>query len=113
MILQYTGDYPSQAVTVGTPTHVCRLEVKRDEDAPRRYSKGYFLEVLPDDIEFRNAAYNLYNDGSPCISHSPALQFRVYMEHRIIRELKPIPGTAPNYQCSIPWFAYPGEYPEN
>ena len=28
-----------------------------------------------------------------------------------LNTLKPIGGREVNYQCSIPWFAYPGEMP--
>ena len=30
-----------------------------------------------------------------------------------LKALKPIAGDADNYQCSIPWFAYPGDIPQS
>ena len=106
--IQYTGDYPAK----GNGWDATRLiEVKRDEDATKVF-KGYFLGAARD-IEFRNAAYNLYNDGSPCYRIRPRYNSEYTWNIESLEKLKPIPGTAPNYQCSIPWFAYPGEYPEN
>jgi len=106
--IQYTGDYPKK----GNGWDDTRLiEVKRDEDATKVF-KGYFLGAARD-IEFRNSAYNLYNDGSPCYRIRPRYNSEYTWNLEALEKLKPIPGTAPNYQCSIPWFAYPGESPAN
>ncbi|MCD8031985.1 MAG: SusD/RagB family nutrient-binding outer membrane lipoprotein [Bacteroides sp.] len=106
--INYTNGYPSK----GNGWDDTRLiEVKRDED-PNKVFKGYFLGAARD-IEFRNVAYNIYNDGSPCYRIRPRYNSEYMWNIESLEKLKPIAGTAPDYHCSIPWFAYPDEYPTN
>jgi hypothetical protein len=104
----YTGDYPSK----GNGWDDTRLiNTKRDENATKVF-KGFFLGASKD-IEFRNTAFNIDNDGAPCYRIRPRYNSEYMWNLESLEKLKPISGTAPNYQCSIPWFAYPGEVPNN
>ncbi len=104
----YNGEYPSK----GNGWDDTRLiDTKRDED-PTKVFKGFFLGASRD-IEFRNAAFDIDNDGSPCYRIRPRYNSEYMWNVESLEKLKPISGTAPNYQCSIPWFAYPGDVPAN
>lgn len=104
--IQYTGDYPSK----GNGWEDDRKILHKNDDDPAKVYKGFYLGAARD-IEFRNSAYNIDNDGSPCYRIRPRYNSEYVWNIPALELLKPIAGTAKNYQCSIPWFAYPGDYP--
>ncbi len=100
--IEYTGNYPA----LGNGWDYNTIFQKRDSD-PTKVFKGYYLEPS----EVRGNSYNTNNQGSPCYRIRPRYNSEyVWNEHKLA-VLKPIAGTAANYQCSIPWFAYPGDQP--
>jgi hypothetical protein len=104
----YTGDYPK----MGNGWDATRLiTTKLDDDATKVF-KGFYLGATKD-IEFRNVAFNIDNNGAPCYRIRPRYNSEYLWNIEALENLSPIPGTAADYQCSIPWFAYPGEYPAN
>ncbi|MDR3118876.1 MAG: SusD/RagB family nutrient-binding outer membrane lipoprotein [Mediterranea sp.] len=106
--IQYTGDYPKK----GDGWDATRLITTKSDDDPTKVFKGFYLGATKD-IEFRNVAFNIDNDGSPSYRIRPRYNSEYVWNVEGLSKLSPIPGTEPNYQCSIPWFAYPGEYPAN
>jgi hypothetical protein len=104
----YTGDYPK----MNNGWDATRLITTKPDNNPTKVFKGFYLGATKD-IEFRNVAFNIDNDGSPCYRIRPRYNSEYMWNIEALELLKPIPGTAPDYQCSIPWFAYPGEYPAN
>lgn len=100
--IEYTGSYPA----LGNGWDYNTIFQKRDSD-PNKVFKGYYLSPA----EARGTAYNTNNGGSPCYRIRPRYNSEyVWNEHKLA-VLKPIAGTAANYQCSMPWFAYPGDQP--
>jgi hypothetical protein len=106
--LDYTGDYP----TKGNGWDVARYTNHKTDTDPNKVYKGFYLAPARN-VEFRNSPYNVNNDGSPCYRIRPRYNSEYMWNKASLEALKPISGMAPNYQCSIPWFAYPGEYPTN
>ena len=104
----YTGDYPK----MDNGWDATRLITTKLDDDPTKVFKGFYLGATKD-IEFRNVAFNIDNAGSPSYRIRPRYNSEYVWNIEGLQKLKPIPGDAPNYQCSIPWFAYPGEYPAN
>ena len=102
--IKYTGDYPSN----GNGWTVNEVEQKWDTD-PTKVYKGLYL--LPADVAGRRGKYNDFNQGSPCYRIRPRYNSEYMWNKPSLEALKPISGMADNYQCSIPWFAYPGEMP--
>jgi hypothetical protein len=106
--IEYTGDYPYK----GNGWDDARYITTKADDNPNKVYKGFYLGATRS-VEFRNAPYNVNNNGSPCYRIRPRYNSEYVWNLQKLSELKPIPGTAPFYQCSIPWFAYPGDYPES
>jgi len=102
--IQYTGEYPSK----GNGWNVSSVDQKWDSD-PTKVYKGFYL--APAQVESRRGAYNTKNEGSPCYRVRPRYNSEYMWNLNSLKALKPISGDADNYQCSIPWFAYPGEIP--
>ncbi len=102
--IQYTGEYP-KLNNGWTKTEV---EQKWDTD-PSKVYKGFYL--APAQVEYRRGSYNTNNEGSPCYRVRPRYNSEYMWNLNSLKALKPIPGDANNYQCSIPWFAYPGDMP--
>lgn len=108
--LAYTGDYPYNANGWDLTT----VDQKWDTN-PSKVYKGFFL--LPAEVEGRRNSWQNYvanavnNNGSPCYRIRPRYNSEYMWNKPALSEIKPISGTAVNYQCSIPWFAYPGEIP--
>jgi hypothetical protein len=102
--IKYTGDYPSSENGWTLTT----LDQKWDTDETKVY-KGLYLS--PAQVQGRKAAYNSFNEGSPCYRIRPRYNSEYMWNKPSLEALKPISGMAANYQCSIPWFAYPGEMP--
>lgn len=104
--ISYTGDYP----TKGNGWTETILDQKWDTDETKVY-KGLYL--LPAQVQSRKGQYNINNEGSPCYRIRPRYNSEYMWNKPSLEALKPISGLADNYQCSIPWFAYPGEMPES
>jgi len=102
--IDYTGDYPSN----GNGWIQAEIRQKWDTD-PNKVYKGLYLG--PAQVESRKSAYNVLNEGSPSYRIRPRYNSEYMWNEGSLEGLKPISGTAPNYQTSIPWFAYPGEIP--
>jgi hypothetical protein len=102
--IAYTGEYPKSS----DGWDLSSVSMKWDTD-PAKVYKGLFL--MPAQVQGRKAVYNVYNQGSPCYRIRPRYNSEYMWNKPSLDSLKPIAGTALNYQCSIPWFAYPGEYP--
>jgi hypothetical protein len=104
--IKYTGDYPSS----GNGWDLSTVTQKWDTDLTKVF-KGFFLS--PAQVTSRKVAYNTFNEGSPCYRIRPRYNSEYMWNKPSLDALKPISGLAPNYQCSIPWFAYPGDMPSN
>jgi hypothetical protein len=76
---------------------------------PTKVFIGFYLQ--PAQVQDRRVAYDVHNEGSPCYRVRPRYNSEYMWNLNSLKALKPIPGDADNYQCSIPWFAYPGDYP--
>ena len=102
--IAYTGDYPSSenGWDLSSVTH------KWDTD-PTKVYKGLYL--APAQVQGRKSTYNTFNEGSPCYRIRPRYNSEYMWNKPSLESLKPISGMAANYQCSIPWFAYPGDMP--
>ena len=104
--IDYSGDYPKNG-NGWTKDYVSH---KWDEDANKVY-KGLYM--APMQVQGRRGSYNSENDGSPCYRLRPRYNSEYMWNLPSLKVLKPIAGDALNYQCSIPWFAYPGDMPES
>ena len=104
--IDYSGEYPK----LGNGWEKDRLSQKRDDDASKVY-KGLYM--APAQFQGRRGSYNVDNQGSPCYRLRPRYNSEYMWNKPSLEVLKPIAGTADNYQCSIPWFAYPGDMPES
>lgn len=102
--INYTGEYP----TKGNGWDVSSVDQKWDTD-PTKVYKGFYL--APAQVEGRKSAYNSRNEGSPSYRVRPRYNSEYMWNLNSLKALKPIAGDADNYQCSIPWFAYPGDIP--
>jgi len=102
--IAYTGDYPKS----GNGWDLSSVSMKWDSDASKVY-KGFYL--APAQVQGRKGTYNALNLGSPCYRLRPRYNSEYMWNKPALEGLLPIAGTAPNYQCSIPWFAYPGDMP--
>ncbi len=103
--IAYTGDVPK----LGNGWDKTLINQKRDDDATKVY-KGFYL--APANVQGRRSAYNELNNGSPCYRLRPRYNSEYMWNLNNLKALKPIPGDADDYQCSIPWFAYPGDMPK-
>ncbi len=104
--IKYTGDVP----TLNNGYTLTTVNQKWDSD-PTKVYKGYYL--APAQVEDRRATYNTENHGSPCYRIRPRFNSEYMWNKPALDALKPIGGQEENYQCSIPWFAYPGDMPKN
>ena len=102
--IDYTGEYPK----TDDGYNLSAVTQKWDTDPDKVY-KGFYL--APAQVQHRKITYNVYNQGSPCYRVRPRYNSEYMWNKPSLEGLKPISGTADNYQCSIPWFAYPGEMP--
>ena len=103
--INYTGEYPSNGNGWGQAV----LDQKWDTD-PTKVYKGLYM--APAQVEGRRGSYAVQNEGSPSYRLRPRYNSEYMWNIPSLEALKPIPGTADNYQTSIPWFAYPGEMPQ-
>lgn len=103
--IDYTGEYPSN----GNGWIQAEVNQKWDTD-PRKVYKGFYLG--PAQVQSRKSRYNVLNEGSPSYRIRPRYNSEYMWNKGALEGLKPISGMAPNYQTSIPWFAYPGNMPK-
>jgi hypothetical protein len=103
--IKYTGEYPAN----NNGWDLNTVSQKWDSD-PNKVYKGLYLS--PAQVQNRKTAYNTFNEGSPCYRVRPRYNSEYMWNKPSLEGLKPISGTANNYQCSIPWFAYPGDMPK-
>ena len=82
--------------------------MKWDTD-PAKVYKGFYL--MPANVDNRRSRYNVRNEGSPGYRYRPRYNSEYMWNLPSLEQLRPIPGTAEKYHTSIPWFAYPGDYP--
>lgn len=102
--IAYTGEYPSN----GNGWIQAQLDQKMDTN-PSKVYKGFYL--APAQVQGRKGSYDIRNDGAPSFRLRPRYNSEYMWNLPSLEKLKPIAGTADNYQTSIPWFAYPGEMP--
>ena len=69
--------------------------------------------MKPMQVESRKGTYEEDNNGAPCYRIRPRYNSEYMWNIPALKSLKPIAGDALDYQCSIPWFAYPGDVPES
>ena len=106
----YDLDFAGEVPTFGDGYDLTTVTQKWDDDDTKVY-KGYYL--APAQVEYRRSKWNAENNGSPCYRFRPRYNSEYMWNSNSLDELKPISGNALNYQCSIPWFAYPGDMPKN
>lgn len=102
--IDYSGDYPSS----GNGWDIASVDQKWDTDGSKVY-KGLYL--APAQVQGRKGTYQTYNEGSPCYRIRPRYNSEYMWNEASLSLLVPVSGTDENYQCSIPWFAYPGDLP--
>ena len=102
--IQYSGEYPSS----GNGWDISSIDQKWDTDETKVY-KGLYL--APAQVQDRKGTYDTKNEGSPSYRLRPRYNSEYMWNKQSLESLVPIPGTADNYHCSIPWFAYPGDLP--
>ena len=106
----YDIDFSGEVPTFGDGYDLTTVNQKWDSD-PTKVYKGFYL--APAQVEYRKKPWNADNNGSPCYRIRPRYNSEYMWNKASLDALKPISGNAPNYQCSIPWFAYPGDMPKN
>lgn len=104
--IPYTGEYPE----LGNGWDQSQMAHKWDED-PTKVFKGFYL--LPMQVEGCRSTFNSKNNGAPCYRVRPRYNSEYMWNKTGLDALKPIGGQESDYQCSIPWFAYPGDYPSS
>lgn len=102
--IDYSGNYPTE----GDGWDISQIDQKWDTDNSKVY-KGLFLP--PAQVSGRKITFYTENNGSPCYRIRPRYNSEYMWNVPSLEALVPISGTAENYQCSIPWFAYPGDLP--
>lgn len=102
--IAYNGEYPSY----GNGWDKSTVQQKKDNDDTKVF-KGFYL--APAEVDGRKSSYNEKNNGSPCYRVRPRYNSEYMWNKPSLEQLKPISGMADDYQCSIPWFAYPGTQP--
>lgn len=102
--IAYTGEFPSK----GNGWADNSVNQKWDTD-PSKVYKGFYL--APAQVQGRKGTYNIKNGGSPEYRIRPRYNSEYMWNLNSLKGLVPIPGTADNYYTSLPWFAYPGNYP--
>ena len=104
--IKFNGEVP----TLNDGYTLTTVDQKWDDDETKVY-KGYYL--APAQVQNRRSTYNVENHGSPCYRIRPRYNSEYMWNKPALDALKPIGGQEENYQCSIPWFAYPGDMPRN
>ncbi len=104
--LSYSGDYPHS----GNGWDISMVDQKWDTDETKVF-KGLYLP--PAQVSSRKITFDTDNEGAPCYRIRPRYNSEYMWNVPSLESLLPISGTADDYQCSIPWFAYPGDLPTN
>ena len=103
----YTGEYPHG----GNGWDAKEVQQKRDDD-PTKVFKGYYLGPA-NFADYRSTYSQTKNlEGAPCFRIRPRYNSEYMWNIPGLHALRPIPGDAVYYHCSIPWFCYPNGYPE-
>ena len=106
--VEYTGEYPYG----GNGWDAKEVKQKRDDD-PTKAFFGYYLAPA-NFADYRGTYSQTKNlEGSPCFRIRPRYNSEYMWNVPGLKALRPIPGTAVYYHCSIPWFCYPNGYPES
>ncbi len=104
----YTGEYPYG----GNGWDAKEVQQKRDDD-PTKAFFGYYLAPA-NFADYRGTYSQTKNlEGSPCFRIRPRYNSDYMWNIPGLHALRPIPGDAVYYHCSIPWFCYPNGYPES
>ncbi|MBQ5678468.1 MAG: SusD/RagB family nutrient-binding outer membrane lipoprotein [Rikenellaceae bacterium] len=105
--VEFEGDYPYN----GNGWNKNEVMQKRDDD-PTKVYKGYYL--APANFSGYRSRYSQTKnlEGSPCFRIRPRYNSEYMWNIPGLHAIRPIPGDAVYYQCSIPWFCYPNGYPE-
>lgn len=107
----YDINYDKAAASNGVPTNGNGWNndnvFQKYESNPDKVYKGYYLPAS----ELRGSSFNEKNSGSPCYRIRPRYNSEYMWNKPSLKVLKPISGNADDYQCSVPWFAYPGDQP--
>lgn len=104
--IAYSGNYPSD----GNGWDISQIDQKWDTDDSKVF-KGLYLP--PAQVSGRKITFNTKNNGAPCYRIRPRYNSEYMWNVPSLESLVPISGTADDYQCSIPWFAYPGDIPSS
>ena len=106
--VEYSGEYPYG----GNGWDAKEVKQKRDDD-PTKAFFGYYLAPA-NFADYRGTYSQTKNlEGSPCFRIRPRYNSEYMWNVPGLKALRPIPGTAVYYHCSIPWFCYPNGYPES
>ena len=106
-VVIYTGEYPYG----GNGWDAKEVQQKRDDD-PTKVFKGYYLGPA-NFADYRSTYSQTKNlEGAPCFRIRPRYNSEYMWNIPGLHALRPIPGDAVYYHCSIPWFCYPNGYPE-
>ena len=105
--VEFEGDYPYG----GNGWTEKEVAQKRDED-PTKAFFGYYLSPA-NFADYRGTFSQTKNlEGAPCFRIRPRYNSEYMWNIPGLHALRPIPGDAVYYHCSIPWFCYPNGYPE-
>ena len=77
------------------------------ESDPTKVYKGFYTPYS----QLSTSKVHEENEGSPCYRIRPRYNSEYVWNIPALEQLQPISGTADNYHCSMPWFAYPGDQP--
>lgn len=106
---KYLYDLANVTISNGLPSggyDILEAYHKSNED-PTRIYKGFFLPSAQ--VQTRGSQLYVDNEGAPCFRIRPRYNSEYMWNMPSLQKLAPIAGDAPNYQCSIPWFAIPNE----
>lgn len=105
--IPHTGDIPSMG---DGWDNITSINYKKDTD-PTKVYKGFYLN--PMEVTNKKTKFDYRNEGAPCYRFRPRYNSEYMWNKPSLEKLKPISGTADNFHCSVPWFAYPGDAPRN
>ena len=106
--VEFEGDYPYG----GNGWTEKEVAQKRDDD-PTKAFFGYYLSPA-NFADYRGTFSQTKNlEGAPCFRIRPRYNSEYMWNIPGLHAIRPIPGDAVYYHCSIPWFCYPNGYPES
>lgn len=100
--IKYSGEVPS----FNDGWDMDNIYHKYESD-PTKVYKGFYTPYS----QLSTSKIHEENGGSPCYRIRPRYNSEYVWNIPALEQLQPISGTADNYHCSIPWFAYPGDQP--